>query len=161
MTTFHKTVIGSQVEVFDRGWKADARGKLIEVFRNDDDIFNGDFGQAYVTTIRPGIVKAWHMHHLQTDRMMLLKGMVRFGCVMDAEDGKLAEPVLDMVVTDENPKVIVIPPKIWHGFQNIGDTEAYVLNIPTKEYNRKAPDEDRQEPRYFANFCWTDKVYWG
>ena len=39
----------------------DERGRLMEVLRCDDNIFN-KFGQVYVTTAQPGVVKGWHYH---------------------------------------------------------------------------------------------------
>ena len=39
----------------------DERGRLMEILRNDDDIFTG-FGQVYLTTTYPQVVKAWHYH---------------------------------------------------------------------------------------------------
>jgi dTDP-4-dehydrorhamnose 3,5-epimerase len=41
----------------------DERGRLMEILRNDDDIFS-KFGQVYITTTYPGVVKAWHCHKL-------------------------------------------------------------------------------------------------
>ena len=43
----------------------DDRGWLMEMLRSDWEIFE-KFGQAYVTTCYPGVVKAWHYHKGQT-----------------------------------------------------------------------------------------------
>ena len=45
---------------------ADERGFLMEILRSDDEVFER-FGQVYLTTAYPGVVKAWHMHKKQTD----------------------------------------------------------------------------------------------
>ena len=39
----------------------DERGKLMEMLRSDDELFI-KFGQVYMTTAYPGVVKAWHYH---------------------------------------------------------------------------------------------------
>ena len=44
----------------------DERGRLMETLRDDDDLFV-KFGQAYVTTAYPGVVKAWHYHKKQIE----------------------------------------------------------------------------------------------
>ena len=36
----------------------DDRGRLMEILRNDDEIYQ-KFGQVYMTTVYPGVVKAW------------------------------------------------------------------------------------------------------
>ena len=41
----------------------DERGRLMEILRCDDALFR-KFGQAYMTTVYPGVVKAWHYHKL-------------------------------------------------------------------------------------------------
>ena len=44
----------------------DERGRLMEILRRDEEIFGG-FGQVYLTTTYPGVVKAWHFGKLQVD----------------------------------------------------------------------------------------------
>ena len=55
---------------------ADERGWLMEVLRCDDDVFL-QFGQVYVTTAYPGVVKAWHYHKKQTDNFTCIHGMMK------------------------------------------------------------------------------------
>ena len=54
----------------------DERGRLMEILRSDDEIFQG-FGQVYMTTAKPGVVKAWHWHKLQTDNFTCICGKMR------------------------------------------------------------------------------------
>jgi dTDP-4-dehydrorhamnose 3,5-epimerase len=122
-------------------------------------VYSDDFGQAYVTTVRPGVIKAWHMHEEQTDRMLLIRGLVRFvgvlGLAMPGEAGLKADVRLDLVVCATDPYMIVIPPQMYHGFQNLTiHEEAYILNIPNKPYNHKNPDEKRIDPNAIVGFPW-------
>ncbi|MBN1268353.1 MAG: dTDP-4-dehydrorhamnose 3,5-epimerase, partial [Kiritimatiellae bacterium] len=57
-------------------WCVDERGRLMEILRNDDEIFKG-FGQVYVTTCKPGYAKAWHFHRHQEDNFVCLAGRMR------------------------------------------------------------------------------------
>ena len=52
------------VQVKQLRWIPDERGKLMEMLRCDDPMFE-KFGQVYVTTCYPGVVKAWHYHRNQ------------------------------------------------------------------------------------------------
>ena len=54
----------------------DARGRLMELMRPDWEEFE-KFGQVYMTTCYPGVVKAWHYHKLQRDNFTCVKGMIR------------------------------------------------------------------------------------
>ena len=54
----------------------DERGRLMEILRNDDDVFI-QFGQVYITTTYPGVVKAWHLHKEQSDNVACVQGMIK------------------------------------------------------------------------------------
>lgn len=54
----------------------DERGRLMEILRQDDSLFLY-FGQIYMTTTYPNIVKAWHKHEKQTDNVACVQGMIK------------------------------------------------------------------------------------
>src|SRR3990172_6723534 len=54
----------------------DERGRLMEILRCDEEMFE-KFGQVYLTTGYPGVVKAWHYHKGQTDHFCVVKGMMK------------------------------------------------------------------------------------
>ncbi len=123
----------------------DERGRVMEMLRCDDDLFIR-FGQAYVTTAYPGVVKAWHYHKKQTDNFVVVKGMMKVA-LFDARKGS---PTFGMIneffMGEHNPILVQIPPHVYHGFTAIGGEEAMVVNLPTEPYNREHPDEYRLEP---------------
>jgi hypothetical protein len=63
----------------------DERGRLMEILREDDEIFMR-FGQVYLTTGYPGVVKAWHYHKGQFDHFCVVKGMMKV-VLYDSRDG--------------------------------------------------------------------------
>ena len=123
----------------------DDRGKLMEVVRNDDPFYTG-FGQAYVTTAKPGIVKAWHYHRIQDDNIALVSGKIRLGLYDAREDSKTHGEVMDITTDEEGPVLIHIPKGVFHGFKGLGDRESMVMNVPTEVYNHENPDEFRVDP---------------
>ncbi len=52
----------------------DERGRLMECLRSDDELFI-KFGQFYMTTTFPGVVKGWHLHDVQWDNIVCVKGV--------------------------------------------------------------------------------------
>ena len=54
----------------------DERGRLMEMLRKDDELFKG-FGQNYLTSAYPGVVKAWHFHRRQWDHFVVVAGMMK------------------------------------------------------------------------------------
>jgi len=123
----------------------DERGWLMEILRCDDEIFE-KFGQIYITTAYPGVVKAWHYHKLQTDNFTCIKGMMKVALYDARENSKTYREINEFFIGEKNPLLIKVPPMVYHGFKAIGDETAYFLNIPTLPYNRKEPDEYRLPP---------------
>ena len=63
----------------------DERGRLMEIFRSDEPDFER-FGQVYLTTAYPGVVKAWHYHAKQTDNFVCVQGMMKVALYDARED---------------------------------------------------------------------------
>ncbi|HEY9188863.1 MAG TPA: dTDP-4-dehydrorhamnose 3,5-epimerase family protein [Bacteroidota bacterium] len=120
----------------------DERGRLMEILRCDDDLFI-KFGQVYMTTTYPQVIKAWHYHKLQFDSFICIKGMVKLVCYDAREESKTKGEVNEFFVGEHNLSLIQIPPMVFHGWKCISETEAWVLNVVTEPYNYNNPDEFR------------------
>ncbi len=123
----------------------DERGRLMEILRSDDELFT-KFGQVYMTTAYPGVVKAWHYHKYQTDNMSVVKGIMKIVLYDDREGSKTKGELNQFFVGEHNPILVSIPEMVYHGFKCISETEAIVINIPTNIFNYKQPDEYRIDP---------------
>lgn len=124
----------------------DERGRLTEILRSDEPIFER-FGQIYVTTAEPGIVKAWHYHKLQTDHWVCLAGRALVGLWDDRSSSATRGRVNEFWMTLEDPFLIKIPVGVYHGFKGADlARETMILNIPTFPYNYATPDEYRHDP---------------
>ncbi|MCK4417756.1 MAG: dTDP-4-dehydrorhamnose 3,5-epimerase family protein [Candidatus Latescibacteria bacterium] len=120
----------------------DERGRLMEILRSDDEIFQ-KFGQVYMTTTYPGVIKAWHYHKVQTDNIVVLKGMLKLALYDPREGSSTQGKVDEFFIGEHNPLLIQIPPQVYHGWKCISQQEAIVVNCPTERYNYKEPDEYR------------------
>jgi dTDP-4-dehydrorhamnose 3,5-epimerase len=123
----------------------DERGRLMEILRRDDALFSR-FGQAYLTTAYPGVVKGWHYHKKQTDNMAVVKGMMKIVLYDNRKSSATKGETNEFFAGEQNPILIQIPPLVYHGFKCISPEEALVINIPDQPYNRKDPDEFRIDP---------------
>lgn len=132
----------SGVNIKQLKFHCDERGRLMELFRTDWPEFK-KFGQAYLTTGYPGVVKAWHYHKIQTDTFICIKGMMKV-VLYDLRSGsKTKGEVMEVFMGEYNPILIQIPPDVYHGFKCISEQEALIMNLPTETYNYKKPDEYR------------------
>lgn len=133
------------VKIKKLGVNPDERGRLMEIFRSDEDEFI-KFGQVYMTTAYPGVTKAWHYHKKQRDYMAVVKGMMKIVLYDDRADSPTMGEVNEFFVGIYNPVRVSIPPMVYHGFKCISDEEAIVINTPTECYNYAEPDEYRLDP---------------
>jgi dTDP-4-dehydrorhamnose 3,5-epimerase len=123
----------------------DERGRLMEMFRSDDEFFE-KFGQVYMTTAYPGVVKGWHYHKIQSDNMVVVKGMMKIVLYDGRKGSKTFGQVNEFFVGEHNPTLVHIPPGVYHGFKCISEAEAMCINTPTETYNYAEPDEYRVDP---------------
>ena len=120
----------------------DERGRLMEILRMDDSLFQ-KFGQVYMTTTYHGVVKAWHYHKKQTDNVVVVRGMVKLALYDSREDSPTQGEVNEFFVGEHNPVLVQIPQGVYHGWKCISQEEAIVVNSPTEPYNYEKPDEYR------------------
>jgi len=43
-------------------------------------------------------------------------------------------------VSERNPGLLVIPPNLFHGWKNFGVDEAFIINMPSSQYEHEGPD---------------------
>lgn len=120
----------------------DERGRLMEILRSDEPVFK-KFGQVYMTTAFPGVVKAWHYHKKQDDNFTCVHGKMRLALYDARPKSPTHKEVNDFVISLESPMLVHIPKNVYHGFKCVSDAEALVINTVTFPYNYKNPDEYR------------------
>lgn len=124
----------------------DDRGRLMEILRSDEPIFER-FGQVYITTARNKVVKAWHYHKLQADHWVCLVGKARVGLYDPRPDSPTRGMVNEFWMTPEEPFLLKIPILVYHGFKGMDpERETMILNVPTVPYHYASPDEYRVDP---------------
>ena len=123
----------------------DERGRLMEMLRSDDDLFV-KFGQTYMTTAYPGVVKGWHYHKKQIDNMIVVRGMMKVVLYDSRKDSPTYKEVNEFFMGPHNPMLLQIPVYVYHGFKCITSYEAICINIPSEPYNYEDPDEFREDP---------------
>jgi len=123
----------------------DERGHLMETLRNDDELFI-KFGQVYVTTVYPGVVKGWHYHKKQIDNMVCIAGMIKLVLYDNREESHTKGRLNEMFIGIYNQLLVQIPAGVLHGFKCISESEAMIMNIPTEHYDYDNPDEYRIDP---------------
>ncbi len=94
-------------------------------------------------TRRPGKARAWVIHQNQDDRLFVSRGRLRFGFYDDREGSPTRGVLMVFVLSDHQRVIVSIPRGVWHGVQNVGETDAMFINLPTTRYVYEDPDKYR------------------
>ncbi|MCB8932019.1 MAG: WxcM-like domain-containing protein [Fimbriimonadaceae bacterium] len=133
---------------------SDARGWLVELFRDDELPESFEPTMGYLSVTHPGIARGPHEHRDQTDGFVFLSGTFELH-LWENRPGR--EPLHEVhAVGEASPVFVTVPPGVVHAYRNVGETDAYVLNFPDRLYagwGKKEPvDEIRHEDDPEARF---------
>ena len=125
----------------------DPRGWLIELYRDDELPEDFEPVMGYLSLTHPGVARGPHEHRDQSDGFVFLSGAFEI-TLWENREGR--EHVKEVIFAgEENPLFLVVPPGVVHGYRNVGQSDALVLNFPDRLYaghGKKEPvDEIRHE----------------
>ena len=108
----------------------DERGAVFHMLREDTEGFER-FGEIYFSSVYPGVVKGWHLHHEMTLNYAVPVGMVKLVCYDDRAGSPTRGNLVEIVTGDLDYQLVTIPPLVWNGFKGVGTTPALVANCAT------------------------------
>tara|TARA_R110000851_G_scaffold54271_2_gene128231 strand:- start:3578 stop:3991 length:414 start_codon:yes stop_codon:yes gene_type:complete len=106
----------------------DRAQRLFDVF----DVLPGQINLSHVNSTSH--VVAWHKHEIQTDYWFCVKGSFKIGLAHPGENGN--HKVKWEYLSDKNPRVLKIPPGVYHGYKAL-QPESIILYYLTEKYNPK------------------------
>jgi dTDP-4-dehydrorhamnose 3,5-epimerase len=115
-------------------------GTVSEVARASWSEIDLPIVQVHVTTTQPGRIRAWGLHRHSTDRLFVVNGLVSIVVFDGRRDSPTAGALNEFKVSERNPGLLVIAPNLYHGWKNIGTTEAFIINMPSSQYDYDHPD---------------------
>lgn len=129
---------------------ADARGWLVELYREDELPESLHPVMAYVSQTLPGVARGPHEHLHQTDTFAFI-GPGDFELLL--WDARPQSPTYGThsrtVCGQSHPCSVTIPPGVVHAYRNISDVPGWVFNAPNRLYaghgKREPVDEIRHE----------------
>ena len=112
-------------------------GFLIPIYNVHDKFFSEGMEpqQVYLTVILPRKIKGPHLHFIRTGCFTCIKGNARF--ILKTEVG------YEVFYSGENHafRSVIVPNGVPAAIQNLGDDDAYVLNMPTPAWTPTMNDE--------------------
>ena len=136
----------------------DNRGDFREIIKDNEGIID-KIKQVSISSTKPGIIKAFHWHKYQEDLLYVLEGEIQLVLYDPRENSPTKGKTLVILLKESHePKVALIPKKVFHGYKVLGNKEARVLYMMNNTYNPENPDEQRvpkDDPT--INFDWSEK----
>jgi dTDP-4-dehydrorhamnose 3,5-epimerase len=134
-------------------------GHLTEVFRSDWSLTEEPIMQVNFTTTFPGRVRAWGLHSATVDRLFVASGSIRIVCFDGRHDSPTFGRINEFCLGERNQGLVVIPVGVYHGWKNVGDTEAAIISMPSRLYDHDGPDRfelpwDSAATRELINYEW-------
>lgn len=121
----------------------DERGELTEIWSQGWGLVDEPVPHVYQVVAAPGSIRAWLVHYLQTDRLFFSMGRLRVVLYDDREGSATRGRLQDLVAGERRRGLLVIPPGVYHGVQNLGSGEAVYINLPTRAFDHAHPDKYR------------------
>jgi dTDP-4-dehydrorhamnose 3,5-epimerase len=118
---------------------SDQRGFFREIIRVTDDFFAPGFGQLSHSLVHPGVVKAWHAHHYQTQWTYVALGDLE----VVLHDTRPASPTfrrsMELLVGENHSACAYsMPPGVAHGLRCVSGP-AHVIYVTSGTYD---PDDE-------------------
>lgn len=124
----------------------DTRGFFSEIIRQSDPIFRTQFAQLSHSLARTGVLKAWHLHKMQTDWMYVALGEIHLALYDTRKGSSTSGQLMEIPLGERNPpRLIRIPPGVAHGYKVIRGP-MHIIYIADREYDPEdieiIPDDD-------------------
>ena len=124
-------------------------GDVLHVMKSNDKGY-ADFGEAYISWVSAGTVKAWKRHTRMTMNLVVPVGQVRFVFRM-INPGGADQFRVEEIGVDRYAR-ITVPPGIWFGFKGLHTHQSLVLNIANISHD---PNEVERLAVADINYIWS------
>lgn len=108
----------------------DERGTVMHMLRCTDPHFI-EFGEIYFSTVYPGIVKGWHLHHRMTLNYACVYGRIKLVLYDDRERSATRGNLMELFLGPDNYSLVQVPAEVWNGFKGMGHDLSIVANCAT------------------------------
>ena len=121
----------------------DERGAVLHMLRCDAPEFSR-FGECYFSEVRPGAVKAWKRHSIQTQNIAVPVGRIHMVIYDDRDGSGTRGQLQDLQLGRPDAYLrLQIPPGLWYGFACASEEPALLANCPDFPHD---PSESELRP---------------
>lgn len=118
-------------------------GHLTEIWRREWALDTGPVAHVFQVVLNPGGVSGWHTHQLTIDRLFASQGLLKVALYDARKDSPTRGRLNVFRIGAMRPALLIVPPGVWHGVENISSEPVIFLNLTDREYRYEDPDHWR------------------
>lgn len=99
-----------------------------------DDAFFERFGEAYVSSVVPGMIKGWNLHTRTDANIVCIAGNIKLVLYDHRKDSSTVGTVQEVMIGRDNYNLVHIPHGVAFSWKALGDEEALIANCATYAY---------------------------
>lgn len=134
------------VTVLESRWVIKSNGRLTELFRTNWFGERVHVDQVFHVILNGRGISAWHVHEHTTDRLFIASGHARLVLYDARAESPSHGRVQELLLDERRPQLVVVPPGVWHGVENLDRVPALIVNMPDRAYDYQTPDHWRLPP---------------
>lgn len=115
------------------------KGDILHAMKRSGAGYAG-FGEAYFSTVHPGVIKGWKRHRSATLNLVVPVGVVRFVIYDDRQKSASVGQFLDVTLGEENHARLTVSPGLWVAFTGMKEGLNMLLNISNEEHDPAEAD---------------------
>ncbi|MDO8527449.1 MAG: WxcM-like domain-containing protein [Deltaproteobacteria bacterium] len=142
-----KTRVIEEKKIVTKDKKGTPNGFVISLWKNWEKYFKAEPKQIYMNICTPKSVKGPHLHMNRWDYFVCIQGKIRFIVKWGNEYEEVE------VDADKDPcfKIVEVPPAIPCAIQNVGESDAWFINMPNPAWH---PEDQDDHPISFDHYVW-------
>lgn len=107
----------------------------------EDDAGYERFGEAYFSTVKPGMIKGWKRHKRMALNLIVPVGRIKFVLVDDREKSLTQGNIFEVELSRDNYQRLTISPCIWMSFAGMAEGQNILLNIASIPHDPSEVDK--------------------
>ena len=122
-------------------------GSMTELARfaggSPDGLAGFSLAQLNYSVLQPGVLKAFHVHHRQTDVWFVPPEDRVVLVLVDVRAGSKTEKVVTKIMLGDGNSILVrIPPGVAHGCRNLGEEPARIIYMVDEQFSAEPGSTD-------------------
>ncbi|MDP3779204.1 MAG: dTDP-4-dehydrorhamnose 3,5-epimerase family protein [bacterium] len=122
------------VSIHPRQKICNEQGCIYKIISSNDTFFER-FGEAYVSSIAPGVIKGWNVHTRMNVNLACIAGNIKLVLFDRRKESETAGEAQEVMIGDDSYALVHIPHGVAFSWKVLGEAAAMIANCATLPYD--------------------------